>query len=52
MFSQHRFDLTQFDAEAPNLYLMVDPSQKFNVSIGQIARQIPGLVLRRASSPG
>src|ERR1700683_3868226 len=44
MLSQRRFNVTQFDAESPKLHLMVDPSQTFNVSVGTIARQIPGFI--------
>ena len=41
---QHRFDLTRFDSEPANLYLMVLPAEELNISIRQIARVIARFV--------
>ena len=44
MLAQHCFDLAQFDPVTPDLDLMINPPQEFNVAIRQIASNIPGLV--------
>ena len=51
MTGQHRFDLCQFDAEAADLDLGVEPADKFDDAIGAVARLIAGAIeplLRRA----
>jgi hypothetical protein len=42
--SQCRLDLSQLDAKATNLYLMILATEEFDVAIRQVAHQISGLV--------
>src|SRR5215212_3794423 len=44
MAAQHRFDLTQLDAQAANLYLKVEPTEKLDVAIRQEARKVSSAV--------
>src|SRR5437588_8214990 len=44
MLRQHCFNFTQFDAQTVDLHLMVQPSEKFQISIGQVTDHIPGAV--------
>src|SRR5438128_2333356 len=44
MLNEYGFDLAQLDAEAAHLYLGVEATEKLNVVIGHIARQIAGTV--------
>src|SRR5688500_11466690 len=39
-----RFDLGTFDTETANIHLVVAPSQKLQVAVGQEAPEIPGPV--------
>ncbi|MCG3144890.1 MAG: hypothetical protein HONDAALG_02413 [Gammaproteobacteria bacterium] len=48
MLSQHRFDLRQFDAEAANLHLMIEPPQKFDGAIRPVTRQVSCSIKPRA----
>ena len=41
VFAQHRFDLAQLDPEAADLHLIIEPAQKLEVAIGQVAHPIP-----------
>src|SRR5437660_7916973 len=41
MLSQHGFDLPQFDAEAPDLHLLIQPPQELQRPIRQIPHSIP-----------
>src|SRR5438067_8589427 len=40
MLAEHRLDLAQFDAEATQLDLVVDATQKLDGPIGPVARQV------------
>ena len=40
MAAEHRFDFSEFDADAGNLHLVVEPAQESDVSIGQIATAV------------
>ena len=42
--AQCRLDFSQFDSKAADLNLMVDATEKLDVSIGPIARQVAGLI--------
>ena len=44
MLLKDRFNLSQFDAKAANLYLVIDPAQEIDVAIGQLAHQVAGPV--------
>src|SRR6476661_4910935 len=44
LLPQSAFNLSQFDAEAPHLDLMVGASDKFKVAIGAIAYQVAAAV--------
>ena len=44
MFPQHGFDFSQLDAVSPQFDLKICPPHKFNMTIGQPASQVPGLV--------
>jgi hypothetical protein len=44
MLPQDCLNFSQLDAEAPNLYLVVNPAQVFNVVAGQEAGQVARLV--------
>src|SRR5262245_35093755 len=44
MGSKHSFDLVQLHAAATNLNLIVPTTQKFNIAVGAVARQIAGAV--------
>src|SRR6267142_2667484 len=44
MLVQTNFDLAQFNTEATDLDLRVDPAQILNIAIVQPARQITGLI--------
>src|SRR5690348_2607626 len=44
MPAQHRFDLTQLDAKAAQLYLRVQTAQEFDLSICAITSQIAGAI--------
>src|SRR5579859_4845051 len=44
---QHRFDFTQLDAEAANLYLEITAANELDLAVGKIACQIPGLIKSR-----
>src|SRR5260370_41751297 len=44
MFAERRLELAQFDAEPPDLHLVVSTAEELYPSIGQIAGQIPGFV--------
>src|SRR5215468_5350714 len=48
MPAQHGFNLPKLNPEAADLHLVVDPADKLDVSIGQIPRQVAGLVEARA----
>ena len=37
MLSQHSFDFTGFNSETSNLYLIVNPTKKLNVTVRQVA---------------
>src|SRR5262249_34842492 len=43
-FDQRRFNLAEFHAEAANLHLRIDPSQKFEVAVHRAADQIASAV--------
>ena len=40
MLAQRGFDLTQFNAEAPQLHLLIQSPLKVYITIGQILRQV------------
>ena len=42
MLSEHSFDLTQFDAKAADLDLVVDAAQVLDVPVGAPPNKIPG----------
>ena len=44
MLLNYGFDLRGFDAEAANLNLVIDPSHKLDVAIGQEACQVAGAI--------
>src|SRR5271166_5009010 len=44
MSGQGRFDLSQFNAEASNLYLVIAASEELDVSIRKVARHIAGAI--------
>ena len=44
VLAQHRLDLTQLDAEAAQLALLVQPAQELQVPIRSVARQVAGAV--------
>src|SRR3990172_10218137 len=48
VLAQHGFDFAQLDAEATDLYLVIDAPKKLDVTVWQIARQVSGLVQARA----
>src|SRR6185369_4471898 len=48
MTGQHCFDLTQLDAEAPQLHLIVEPAEMFDVSVCQIPPHIARPVQSRS----
>src|SRR5688500_12890734 len=48
MLSKRRFDLTELDAKAANLHLVIDAANKLDVAIRAIAREIAGLVDTRS----
>ncbi|MNG03848.1 hypothetical protein D3C84_869450 [compost metagenome] len=50
MFLQARFDLPQFDAQAANLHLVVDPPAVVDGAIGAVARQVTGAVQALAAA--
>ncbi len=52
MGSQDNLDLAKLDPEAPELDLMVDAPQKFDVPIGHEAREVAGFVQAFAGIPG
>jgi hypothetical protein len=41
MASEHRLDLSELDAEAAHLHLIINSAEILNLSIGTVARQIP-----------
>src|SRR5207248_9672244 len=44
VLGQHRLDLSQLDAETPNLYLVIDAAEKLQSAVGQITQQVTSLV--------
>ena len=44
VLGQHRLYLSWLNAEAPNLYLVVDATEKLDVAVRQVAGQIPRLI--------
>jgi hypothetical protein len=50
MFEEYRFDLTQFDPESSDFYLLVDAPYIFNSTIGPITCQIARAVKTRPCS--
>src|SRR5262249_49735375 len=56
MLAQDRFNLAQLDPETPDLDLMVEPAQKLDVAIrqiaGQVARSVQTPAWRRAKRVG
>src|SRR5438132_201719 len=49
---QDCLDLTEFDAEAPQLDLLVDPTEELEVAVRQVADQVPGPVETSAGLVG
>src|SRR5215213_934544 len=49
MLRHSRLDFAQFDTETANLDLMIRPPYIFQISIGQIARNVAGAVQPRSS---
>ena len=49
MLRKDSFNLLKLDAETPNFYLLVQPADELNASIGQIASEIP--TANAANSP-
>ncbi|BGD60812.1 hypothetical protein CRPA7_34710 [Pseudomonas aeruginosa] len=47
LLQQARLDFAEFDAESPDLHLMVDPSKVFDDPIGAVASQVAGAVQAR-----
>ena len=45
---QRRFDLAQFNAEAANFHLFVDPAEVVDAAVGKVARQVARAVQARA----
>src|SRR6185312_187632 len=52
MLTEHSFDLAQLDAIAPDLHLLVQPSHKLEVAVGQIARQVSRPIKPRTGRTG
>ena len=50
MFCKHGPDLAKLDAEAANLYLVIDASEILNLTRRQVPRKISGFVQTRAFS--
>src|ERR1044071_4220263 len=44
MFTEHSFDFSKLDSEAPDLYLVVVSSQELNSAVCQVAASVPGVV--------
>ena len=44
MGSQRRLDFTQFNTKAPDLDLMIEPAEEFEVAVRPIARQVAGFI--------
>src|SRR5579885_1638233 len=59
MLQDRRFDLSQLNAEAAHLYLLIGTTQKFNTAIRQVTREVtctieafPGLARERVGEEG
>ena len=50
MFTQHCFNFAKFDAEAANLYLVIDAPEILNLAGRQVPRKISGFVQTRVFS--
>ena len=48
MLSENRLDLSELDAEAADLNLVVDASEALYIAIGPVTGQIPGFIQARA----
>src|ERR1041385_376489 len=48
VLGQRCFDLFELDAKATNLYLTIDPAEKFDLPVGAVARQVASAVQTRA----
>ena len=46
MLQQHRLDLAEFDAEAAQFDLVINPPEKLDVPVGQISSDVSGSVSR------
>src|SRR2546426_1160051 len=51
MMPQRRLDLAEFNAKATQLYLLIEPAQKFKTAVGQITNEIASLVKALAGNP-
>ncbi len=47
MLSEHGFDFAEFDAIAANLDLIVNSSEKLDVAVRQVTRQVAGFIQPR-----
>ena len=47
MLAQYRFDLAEFDPVTANLDLVVGATEKFDVAVRQVAREVTGPVKPR-----
>ena len=48
MLAEHRLDLARLNAKTPDLYLMVNPAEKFDVAVRKVTGQVSSLVQARA----
>jgi hypothetical protein len=44
MLTKHRLDLSELDAIPADLHLIINSAEEFDIAIGQVARQIAGLI--------
>ena len=51
MFAEGRLDLSQFNAEAPNLDLLISSAEQFEVAVRPVASEIAGVVQACAGIP-